>query len=138
MVYFKNVTGIMESLEQTKLADSTLDNIGTTAGIEVTGFLDYATPREIYETFNVELRNPMTLDVDLGDSAFYDFANTTVSEWQFTVTGPGPSGGSGLYTGTVWRIVGRPKVYDDGLQCDHCQFLFEQSTWAITAPAVPA
>ncbi len=136
-VYFKNVTITITALKQTKLSDSTLDNIGTAttyAGVIV--FLDYETPYEAYKTFNVELANPATLDLDLSDAAFYPLDPTTVSEWQILVTGGGPSGGAGAFNGTYWRIVGRPMMYDDGLQLDHAHFLLKQETYPITSPAV--
>jgi hypothetical protein len=138
MVPFRNVVVTITPLTQHKLSDSTLDNIGTgTPIVGVQGFLDYETPYEAYKTFNVELSNPATLDLNLSDATFYPQDPTTVSEWQIEVTGGGNSGGSGSFNGTYWRIVGRPMMYDDGLQLDHAHFLLKQETYAISNPAVP-
>lgn len=137
MVYFKNVTVDVVALVQTKLSTNQLDNIGqsplTLTGIK--GFLDMQPPMEAYETFNVVLKNPATFDVDLSDN-FYNLAATADSEYQITVTES--AGGAGTLVGTVWRVQGRPFIYDDGLQLDHAHFLLEQATYPVTSPAVPA
>lgn len=138
-VPFRNVTVTITELLQAKLDTNQLDNLGTGTVITgVAGFLDYETPMEAYRTFNVELTNPLTLDLNLSDSAFYYVASASQSEWQIQVTGGGPDGGSGTLTGLVARTTGRPMRYDDGLPLDHCRFLLQQATYAISNPAVPA
>ena len=137
-VLFRNVTVTITKLVQTKLSDNTLDNLGTSTVITgVAGFMDYETPYEAYKTFNVELSNPLTLDLNLSDATFYPLDPTTISEFQIEVTGGGPDGGAGAFAGTYWRTAARPMMYDDGLPLDHAHFLLRQATYPITAPAVP-
>lgn len=135
-VPFKNVTVLVEPLEQHKMSNNVLDNIGTVgAGVSTPGFLDMMTQKEAYETFNVVLDNAAGLDLEITDAAFYDMADSNPSEWQFTVTA---TVGINAFLGTVWRIVGRPMIYDDNLPLDHAHFLVVQTTDPITDPAVPA
>ena len=137
-VPFRNVTVTITELKQSPLSDLSLDNIGTGRVIVgIYGFLDYETPYEAYQMFNVVLGNPAILDLNLSDASFYPLAPTDVSEWQVEVTGGGPNGGSGSFNGTYWRIAARPEIYDDGLPLDHAHFLLKQETYPITMPAVP-
>jgi hypothetical protein len=136
-VPFRNVTVTVTQIIQNKISGTNqLDNVGTgTVYTGITGFLDYETPYEAYKTFNVELKNPATLDLDLSDATFYPLAPTTVSEFQIEVTGGGPQGGAGAFAGTYWRTAARPMMYDDGLPLDHAHFLLVQETYPITHTA---
>jgi hypothetical protein len=136
-VPFKNVTVTITQIIQNKISGTNqLDNVGTGTVVSgVTGFLDYETPYEAYKTFNVELKNPACLDLDLADSTFYPLDPTTISEFQIEVTSGGPSGGAGVFANTYWRTAARPMMYDDGLPLDHAHFLITQVTYPITHTA---
>ncbi len=127
-----NVTIQPLTVFQKVLSDKTLDNPQISPiqaegepPILIDGFLDYSTPREIYETFNVVLENAATLDINLDGIGYFP------PDAQFQVM---DSKGSGVLIGTTWAIQGRPMIYDDGLALDHAHYLVQQKTFPLVSP----
>jgi len=136
VVPFTNVVLTFQQIIQEPLSDGSLDNVGTgTSYTGIAGFLDLTDPKHAYESFNVVLQNPALCDISIPDfNTFYSMSDTTISEWQVTVTS---ASGTGALLNTVWAIQGRPQIYDAGLELDHAHLCLEMKTYPVSTPAVP-